>query len=205
MNIKQVTSPMPNLQGAYPINNLTANAVNFLMQLGSLCYHAQRSFLGYSHFMQDGSVTIFPSSTPLVGSWVDSETSISTTPADDPYRPPGKKIIWGDVLKGIEEVSHNITAALLTLQLGTMNSTCFFDQLVEVYQYNSFALWVPYGVSAFSLLPFYNLTFSPLCFIAVLGCCSNFAHVFCNDNGEKQHWTYHNIILGYSYFSEERG
>ena len=54
---------------------------------------------------------------------------------------------WEDVLKGIEEVSHNITAALLTLDLGTNNSTCYIDQQGEVYQYNSFALWVPYGVS----------------------------------------------------------
>jgi hypothetical protein len=53
---------------------------------------------------------------------------------------------WGDVLKGMEEISHNVTAALLTLQLGTMSAKCFFDYQVVVYRYRSFALWVPYSV-----------------------------------------------------------
>jgi hypothetical protein len=51
-------------------------------------------------------------------------------------------------LEGIEGVSHNISAALLTLDLGTMNADCFFDQQFMVYKYSSFALWVPYGVAA---------------------------------------------------------
>ena len=177
---------MPNLWGGtYPIDNHTANAVNFLMQLGSLCYLTRESFLGFADVEADGSMVSISVSTPSIGGWVDSQTSILTIPADDLYHHPGQKVIWGDVLKGIEEMSHNITAAILMLQLGTMNSTCLFDQLVEVYQYSSFALWVPYGVSAFSLLSFYDLTFSPLCFIAVLGRCSIFAHVCCHDNGEK--------------------
>jgi hypothetical protein len=54
---------------------------------------------------------------------------------------------WGDVLKGIEEISHNVTAGLLMLDLGTTNSNCSFDQQDLVYQYSSFMLWVPYGVS----------------------------------------------------------
>jgi hypothetical protein len=74
------------------------------------------------------------------------------------------QFVWGDVLKGIEEMSHNVTAALLTLQLGTMSAECFFDQQVVVYQYSSFALWVPYGVSNFSLLSCYDLTFFPIMF-----------------------------------------
>ena len=47
------------------------------------------------------------------------------------------EFIWGDVLKGIEELSHNVTAVLLMLQLGMMKSTCLFDQQVIVYQYSS--------------------------------------------------------------------
>jgi len=72
--------------------------------------------------------------------------------------------VWGDVLKGIEEISHNVTAALLTLPLGRMNASCFYDQKFVVYRYSSSALWVPYGVSNFSLLSCYNLIFSPAIF-----------------------------------------
>jgi len=66
------------------------------------------------------------------------------------------KFDWGDVLKGIEEMSHNVSAGLLTLDLGNMSSVCSFDQQDVVYQYKSFALWVPYGaalgVALFSLV-----------------------------------------------------
>ena len=96
----------------------------------------------------------------------------------------GTDFIWGDVLKGIEEISHNVTAALLTLSLGTMNATCSLDQVVG-YRYTSFALWVPYCVSNFSCFSSYYLTFSLLCFIDGLGHCSNFTHCCHHDNGEK--------------------
>jgi hypothetical protein len=76
----------------------------------------------------------------------------------------GLVYIWGDVLKAIEDMSHNVTAALLTLPLGNMTSECFFDEQFVVYQYSPFALWVPYGVSNFSLLSCYNLTISPIVF-----------------------------------------
>ena len=62
------------------------------------------------------------------------------------------EFVWGDVLKGVEEMSHNVTAALLTLNLETMSANCSFDHRAVVYQYNSFALWAPYGVSNCSLV-----------------------------------------------------
>jgi len=71
----------------------------------------------------------------------------------------GLVYIWGDVLKGIEEMSHNVTAALLTLPLGTMDAQCFSDYQAEVYRYRPFVLWVPYGVGRFSFLSCYDLTF----------------------------------------------
>jgi hypothetical protein len=74
----------------------------------------------------------------------------------------GLVYIWEDVMKGIEEISHNVSAALLTLPLNMMNASCFFDQQFVVYKYSSFALWVPYGVSNFSLLSCYNLIFFPI-------------------------------------------
>jgi hypothetical protein len=60
------------------------------------------------------------------------------------------KFEWGDVLKGIEEMSHNVSPGLLTLDLGMTNPTCSFDKQDVVYQYSFFALWVPYGVRSFS-------------------------------------------------------
>jgi len=47
----------------------------------------------------------------------------------------GKEFIWGDVVQGIEEMSHSVTAALLMLQLGNTSTKCFFDQQAVVYQY----------------------------------------------------------------------
>jgi hypothetical protein len=88
-------------------------------------------------------------------------------------------------LKGIEEMSHNVTAALLTLQLGTMSANCFFDQQVVVYQYSSFALWAPYGVSNCFYSHVMISPFPPLCFIDGLGHCSNFTRCCRHDNGEK--------------------
>ena len=92
------------------------------------------------------------------------------------------QFIWGDVLKGIEEMSHNVTAALLTLNLGMMKTECFVDQQAVVYQYSSFVLWAPYGVSNCSLLSCYDFT---LYITDHLGCCSNFTHRCRHDNGEK--------------------
>ena len=92
---------------------------------------------------------------------------------------------WGDILKGIEETSHNVSAALLTLDLGTMSADCFFDQQVVVYEYSSFVLWVPYGVSDFYLLSCYNFTLSPLCFIDSLGYFFDFTRCCLHDNGKK--------------------
>jgi hypothetical protein len=62
------------------------------------------------------------------------------------------ELTWGDVLKGIEDMSHNVTAGLLSaeMQLGNTSAECFFDQPSVVYQYNSLALWAPYGVSIYS-------------------------------------------------------
>ena len=88
--------------------------------------------------------------------------SNTSSPLQD-TRPPGQpsfldipvgsdasepQFVWGDVLKGIEEMSYNVTAALLSLHLGTMSAECFFDHQDVVYRYSSVALWVPYGVSA---------------------------------------------------------
>jgi hypothetical protein len=101
------------------------------------------------------------------------------------YQDHGSVYIWGDVLKGIEDISHNMTAALLALPLGNMASKCFFDQQFVAYRYSPFALWVPYGVSTTLYSHVIILPFPPLCFIDSLGNCSNFTCCWHYNNGKK--------------------
>ena len=63
---------------------------------------------------------------------------------------PGQltQYLWEDVIGGIEATAHNITAALLGLNLGIQDGQCLVDKIVNVYQYNSRNLLLPYGVSA---------------------------------------------------------
>ena len=129
-------------------------------------------------------------SDPLNKNWLAGQPSflkVQGEEGNDPksYRNAGLVYIWGDVLKGIEEMPHNVTAGLLTLPLGTMDVQCFFDYQALVYQYRSFVLWVPYGVGRFFFLLCYDLIFSPLCFIDGLGHCSTFTSCCRQDNGEK--------------------
>ena len=110
-----------------------------LKQLSSLYYATRALFIGNIY---NGD---------LVG---DFTTTITGQPSFLEIVPnsgsPGvpATMVWGDVLKGIEEMSKNVTAALLTLQLGNISSTCFYDQQTLIYRYDSFALWIPYGVES---------------------------------------------------------
>ena len=123
------------------ITSFFMNASNFTVEGGaalSLATETQELFLG-SVYSESGGAPSYLSSTMPAGIPPFSEIPVHS------YQ---QQIIWGDVLKGIEEMSHNVTAGLLTLPLGTMNSTCFLYQKdVPAYRYSSFQLWVPYGVS----------------------------------------------------------
>ena len=127
-----MTSPIPDVRNSSLIDYIpNKNMVNFWLQLASISYATQALFLG---------------SIEVVGDMTFNDNrKIPGQPSF--FGINGTSYFWGDVLKGIEEMSHNVTAAILTLSLGTMNSTCSFDQQVVVYQYNSVALLVPYGVS----------------------------------------------------------
>jgi hypothetical protein len=133
------------------------NMNSFWQQLVSISYATQALFLGNAYLQYPVTIStkmvLTDNRTAARPSFLDLEI-----PAES--NDPVPEFIWGDVLKGIEEMSHNVTAALLTLQLGNMSSECFFDQQDVIYQYSSVALWVPYGVSDFSLLSSYDLTFS---------------------------------------------
>jgi hypothetical protein len=133
-NITQMTSAIPNIANTGLVNT-SDGMINFWMQLVSISYARKALFLG--------SVVVTPGSfSDSVLDDMQGQPSFLEIPVES-----NSEYVWGDVLKGIEEMSHNVTAALLTLQLGNMSSECFFDQQVGVYQYTSFALWAPYGVS----------------------------------------------------------
>jgi len=143
MNIAEVTSPVPSFNGATFMNS-TSDMQSFLHRLATIFLAPQAVLLG--HVYLNGQFLIYGlrSSPPFLD--MDNSTGVVT------------QYTWGDVVKGIEELSHNVTASLLTMPLGTMTTNCDFYYQDVVYQYSSVALWVPYGVSHFSLLSLYNLT-----------------------------------------------
>lgn len=146
MNITQMTSPILNVTDTTLVTQHTlhdAARLTLWMQLSSLSYAIRELLLGDAVLESNFDVartTYTLKDNTQASQAVFMDTAQSS--GDDKL-----EYIWGDVIKGIEEISHNITAALLTLQLGTMNAVCFFDQEHMLYQYTSFALWAPYGVS----------------------------------------------------------
>jgi hypothetical protein len=137
-----VTSPIPDVSNKTLVSaNINNGSFGLWMQLASLSYSIQALLIGTAF------VTTF--NIPIVTTQATQASFLSMPVVSGSETP---QYVWGDVLAGIEEFSHNVTAALLTLQLGTMNTTCHFDYQVVVYQYNRRALWVPYGVK----VPFYS-------------------------------------------------
>ena len=63
----------------------------------------------------------------------------------------GSELTWGDVPRGIEQLSHNVSAAILTMDLGFQDSRCAISKVSIVYEYNRLNLLLPYGVSTFPL------------------------------------------------------
>ena len=127
--------------------------LNFWMQIAGISYATEALFFGSAFVYLNNDVV---DNRRVAGQPSSLEIQVGSNGAISEF-------VWGDVLKGIEEMSHNVTAALLTLQLGTMSANCSFDQQVA-YQYSPIELWAPYGVSNCSLLRCYDLTFSPINF-----------------------------------------
>ena len=145
MNSIQIsTSPIPDVRvGGSSFTGFNwddDNMAIFWNQLASISYATRALFLGNASLTYSGTNSPDLTDTRLAG-----QPSFLEIPFGNRS---GMQFIWGDVSKGIEEMSHNVTAGLLALQLGTMGSNCSFDQLdVPVYQYSPRDLWAPYGVS----------------------------------------------------------
>jgi hypothetical protein len=155
------------------MNDTSQDMQNHLIALAALFFASQNLLLHDVYLFQNTSLVYgMRASQPAF-------LDIQGVPGSYP------QLIWGDVLKGIEELSHNITASLLTMPLNTTITNCDFYHHDVVYQYSSVSLWVPYGVSHFSLLSCYDLTISPLCFTDGLGRCLIFTRCRRHDNGEK--------------------
>jgi hypothetical protein len=191
MNITEITSPIPSFSGAM-FKNSPSHMQNFWILLAAISSSTQNLFMGLVYLN--------------LNKFLIYDLRVSLLPFLDIHLGEDyPQFIWGDVLKGIEELSHNVTASLLTMPFGTTITDCDFYLHDVVYQYNSAALWVPYGVSHFSLLSCYDRSSSPLCFIDGLGRCFNFTRCCRHDNGEQSHWRYHDVIFGYGQFNAGRG
>ena len=173
-----MTSPIPDVTNSTLISqNFNDSMLNFWLQLASISYATQTLFLGSA--VEEETTLIDNRKVPSQPSFLDIKVGNGVD---------GTEFSWGDVSKGIEEMSHNVTAAILALSLGTMSSTCSFDQQVVVYRYNPVALWVPYGVSNFSLLllPSYeSQPFPHYVLLDSLGHRSNFARCCRHHNDDK--------------------
>ena len=130
---------MQNSTSSFPVFDvLGMNTMQYWLQLSSVYYATRALFIGN---MVDNAGLGYDFATTITGqfSFLEIVPNNNFGPAI---------LVWGDVLKGIEEMSKNVTAALLTLQLGNISSTCFYDQQTLIYRYDSFALWIPYGVES---------------------------------------------------------
>ena len=191
MNITEITSPIPSYTGAV-FKNSTAHMQSFWYGLSSIFYAMEALFI-YDVYLSENKSLIY--------NMRASQPAFLDMQVVEDY----PQFIWGDVLKGIEELSHNFTASLLAMPFGTIVTDCDFYYQDVVYQYSSVALWVPYGVSHFSSLSCYYLTISPLCFIDGLGRFSHFTCCCRHNNGEKSDWRYHDVTFGHGHFNAERG
>lgn len=107
-----------------------------LLQISSLSA-TTRSFLLGSVSILHGASDDTPQFSSSVISAAFFDTSLNT----------GTDLTWGDVPRGIEQLSHNVSAAILTMDLGVQDSTCIVSTQDIIYEYNRKDLWLPYGVS----------------------------------------------------------
>lgn len=107
------------------------------LQLGTLSEGMRHHLLGAlnTYDLVDGGSGV-SSANLLEGTAFLTVNSISEYHYRDYY--------FGDVVTGVQQLSHNLTAALLALQVGGQTGTCTYDRLV--HRYIRLGLWLPYGV-----------------------------------------------------------
>lgn len=108
----------------------------YALQLSSIATAVRSLLLGTVSVMHGASTE-----TPKFGS------SVTSAAFFDPSLNSGTDFTWKDVPRGIEQLSHNISAAILAMDLGVQDSSCFVTKQDIIYEYNRLNLWLPYGVS----------------------------------------------------------
>ncbi|KIO17024.1 hypothetical protein M407DRAFT_33325 [Tulasnella calospora MUT 4182] len=135
-NVTQ-TGDLVNTKGSNHLaEGITIEEWNFAMQLSSIAAAARSLLLGTVSITHGVS-----GETPIF------DSSITSASFFDPSLNSGTSFIWGDVPRGIEQLSHNISAAILTMDLGVQDSSCFVTKQDIIYQYDRLSLWLPYGVT----------------------------------------------------------
>ncbi|KAG8987308.1 hypothetical protein FRB90_003416, partial [Tulasnella sp. 427] len=117
-------------------DNVTMEEWNYALQLSSLAFSARALLLGSLSTMM-GASDLTPS----------FDSSVTSAAFFDPSLDSGMNFMWGDVLGGIEQLSHNISTGILSMDLGVQNSRCFMNTHDIVYQYDRLNLWLPYGIA----------------------------------------------------------
>ncbi|KAG8931806.1 hypothetical protein FRC01_000785 [Tulasnella sp. 417] len=110
--------------------------LHYAQQLASIST-ATRSLLLGSISVMHGASTDTPRFDSSVISAAFFDTSLNS----------GTAFTWGNVARGIEQLSYNVSAAILTMDLGVQDSACTVSRSEIVYQYDRPNLWLPYGVA----------------------------------------------------------
>ncbi|KAG9009163.1 hypothetical protein FRB90_008508 [Tulasnella sp. 427] len=113
--------------------NSTASEMRYSDQLLSVAFSARFVLLGALSDVVLGVNGLGLTSDSLVTSAAFLDSS-------------SESFIWGDVVGGIEQLSHNISAGILTLNLGVQDGQCLVDTLDVVYQYDWLNLFLPYAI-----------------------------------------------------------
>ncbi|KAG9045197.1 hypothetical protein FS837_006845 [Tulasnella sp. UAMH 9824] len=115
---------------------LSPAELHYSQQLASLSV-VTRSLLFGSISILHGASTNTPQFDSSIISAAFFDTSLNS----------GNDFTWGNVARGIEQLSHNVSAAILTMDLGVQDSRCAVSRQDIVYEYNRLNLWLPYGVA----------------------------------------------------------
>ncbi|KIO27291.1 hypothetical protein M407DRAFT_23469 [Tulasnella calospora MUT 4182] len=116
--------------------SLSASELHYSQQLASISAATRSLLLGTVSILH-GASTDTPKFDSSIISAAFFDTSLNS----------GTDFIWGNVARGIEELSHNVSAAILTMDLGAQDSRCAVSRQDIVYEYNRLNLWLPYGVA----------------------------------------------------------
>ncbi|KAG8895129.1 hypothetical protein FRC00_007935 [Tulasnella sp. 408] len=119
-----------------PATGFSTKEWELALQLSSIATAAQSLLMGTISIRHGASTDI-----------TEYDSSITSAAFFDPSLNSGSAFTWGDVPRGIEQLSHNISAAMLTMDLGVQDSSCFITKQDIVYQYDSLSLWLPYGAA----------------------------------------------------------